>query len=297
LNPQISVIVASVVGAPFIDACIGSLFNQIDAPDYEVILIDCHGPETRTRLAEKFPNLRILPQDVRKPIPDLRRIGVENARGEIVAILEEHCVASPEWLKTMAASFDRGTTAIGGSVLDQNYKRLRDWVTYFVEYNAYMPPVPRGNVADLPGNNVAFRKDVLLKYLGQLKEGYWEAFLYSRLAAEKAVLKSVPEMAVYHCGPFDYGYYLGQRYLFSRAYAGARRNVMPVSRRILYALLSPALPALLLARISARVWQKKHRVGRYVQALPLIVPATIVYIFGELTGYLFGPGDALMKVE
>ena len=297
MEPQVSVIVASVVGAPFIDDCIASLYAQEQAPEFEVIVVECNGPATQKRLMEKFPTIRMLAQETRKTIPELRRIGVQNAKGKIVAILEEHCTAVPAWIKTIASSFDGEVAAIGGSVLDENYQRLRDWVTYFVEYNAYMPPVPSGQVYDLPGNNVAFRRDLLLKHLEQLREGYWEAFLYSRLAQEKAVLKSVPEMAVYHRGPFDYGYYLGQRYLFSRAYAGARRNVMPASRKIVYALLSPALPALLLARISARVWQKKHRIGKYIQTLPLIAPATVVYIFGELMGYVFGPGDALMKVE
>src|SRR5262245_53874028 len=271
--------------------------SQKDAPEYEVLVMDCHGAETRKRLAEKYPALRILPQERRKTIPDLRRIGVENANGKIVAILEEHCTATPNWLRSIVNSFADNPAAVGGSVLDDNYPRLRDWVTYFVEYNAYMPPVPNGKVNDLPGNNVAFRKDLLLQHLSQLKEGYWEAFLYSRLAEEKAVLKSNPEMAVYHRGPFDYGYYLGQRYLFSRAYACARRNVMPLSRRAVYTLLSPALPALLLVRITARVWQKKHRWNQYIRTFPLVVPATVVYVAGELMGYLFGPGDALLKVE
>jgi glycosyltransferase involved in cell wall biosynthesis len=271
--------------------------SQKDAPDYEILVVDCHGSDTRKRLAEKYPGLRILPQETRKTIPDLRRIGVENAKGNIVAILEEHCTATPLWLRTIVDSFESDTAAVGGSVLDDHYHRLRDWVTYFVEYNAYMPPVPSGRVYDLPGNNVAFRKDLLLRHLAQLKEGYWEAFLYSRLAEENAILKSLPDMSVYHRGPFQYGYYLGQRYLFSRAYAGARRNVMPVSRRILYTILSPALPALLLARITARVWQKKHHINQYIRTFPLIIPATVVYVAGELMGYLFGPGDALLKVE
>ena len=72
---------------------------------------------------------------------------------------------------------------------------------------------------------------------------------------------------------------------------------MPASRRILYAALSPALPALLLARITARVWQKKNLINQYVRTFPLIIPATVVYVAGELMGYLFGPGDALLKVE
>jgi glycosyltransferase involved in cell wall biosynthesis len=297
LNPKVSVIIASVVGPPFVDDCIASLGQQEKAPEFEVLVVDCHGEETRKRLIEKYPFVRMLPQPSRKTIPELRRIGVENARGEIVAILEEHCTAAKNWVNTIATSFDPEVAAIGGTVQDDNYGRLRDWVTYFVEYNAYMPPMPHGNVYDLPGNNVAFRKEILQRHLAQLKEGYWEAFLYSSLAEEGAILKSVPAMVVYHRGPFPYGYYLGQRYLFSRAYAGARRKVMPAGKRVIYTLVSPALPALLLARISARVFQKKHRVDKYVQTFPLLIPAVVVYIAGELMGYLFGPGDALMKVE
>ncbi|MCI0412545.1 glycosyltransferase [bacterium] len=297
LTPKVSVVVASVVGPPFVDDCIASLAQQEDEPDFEVLVVDCHGEGTRNRLQQKYPFVKIFPQDSRKTIPELRRIGVENARGDFVAIIEEHCTAAKNWVNTIANSFDPQVAAIGGTVQDDNYVRLRDWVTYFVEYNAYMPPMPQGNVYDLPGNNVAFRKEILLKHLSQLKEGYWEAFLYSRLAEEGAILKSVPAMVVYHRGPFPYGYYLGQRYLFSRAYAGARRKVMPPGKRFIYTLVSPALPALLLARISARVLQKKHRVGKYVRTFPLLIPAAVVYIAGELMGYLFGPGDALMKVE
>jgi hypothetical protein len=40
------------------------------------------------------------------------------------------------------------------------------------------------------------------------------------------------EMLVHHRGPFDYGYYLRQRYWFSRAYAGARSQHLPASRKI-----------------------------------------------------------------
>jgi glycosyltransferase involved in cell wall biosynthesis len=296
--PKLSVVIASIVGAPFIDDCLESVTNQKNAPSYEVIVVDCNGEETRRRIGEKFPGVRLIPQETRKTVPDLRRIGAEHAKGEIIAILEEHCLASEDWMATILRAHEAGShAAVGGSVVDCDYKRLRDWVTYFCEYNAYMPPVPLGTVSDLPGNNIAFKQGVLKKHLANLDHGYWEAFLYSKLRSENATLFSDPKIVVYHRGPFDYLYYLRQRYLFSRAYAGTQRDVMPKSRRIIYFLASPLLPALLLARIGKRVFQKKCRPGKFLLCLPLLIPVSFVYILGEVIGYLRGPGDSLLKVE
>ncbi len=294
---KISVVIASKVGAPFIDDCIESLANQENAPPHEIIMVDCHGEETRKRIASRFPSVHLIAQDPPRSVPDLRRTGVQAATGEIIAILEEHCLAAGDWMATIAAAHAGPCVAVGGTVLDCNYSRLRDWITYFTEYNAYMPPVPSGQVSSLPGNNIAFKRESLQKHLAELTQGYWEAYLYAKLYEEKAILLSEPKMAVVHRGPFDYGYYLHQRYLFSRAFAGARRVVLPLSRRIIYAIASPVLPALLLGRMAARVWKKKCHVAKFVECIPLLVPVTVVYILGELAGYLFGPGDSLLKVE
>ena len=294
---EVSVIIASKVGAPFIDDCLTSLANQENAPDFEVIVVDCHGKETQDRIARNFPWARLIAQDTRRTIPDLRRIGVEHAKGQIIAILEEHCLAAKDWIKTIVKAHENQCAAVGGSVLDDNYNRLRDWVTYFCEYNAYMPPVSSGVVNDVPGNNVSFKQDVLRKHLANLNHGYWEAFLYSSLQSEKAILFSDPGMEVYHRGPFDYGYYLRQRYLFSRAYSGARREFVPKGRRAIYALASPLLPALLLGRIAMRVWKKRCHVDKFLLCLPMLIPVSMVYVFGEVVGYLAGPGNSLMEVE
>jgi hypothetical protein len=102
-------------------------------------------------------------------------------------------------------------------------------------------------------------------------------------------------MVVYHRGPFNFGYYLQQRYWFSRAFSGARR--LPVSRRVAYLLASPLLPFVLLARMAMRVSNKHCHVDKFVQSLPFLIPVLIVYVAGEFVGYLAGPGDALLKVE
>jgi hypothetical protein len=104
-------------------------------------------------------------------------------------------------------------------------------------------------------------------------------------------------MVVHHRGPFDFGYYLHQRFLFSRAFAGVRAASQTTGRRLAYLLGAPLVPAVLLARIAGRVWQKRCRVRQFILSLPLMVPALVVLVAGEWIGCLLGPGDALSKVE
>lgn len=296
-SPKVSVVIASVVGAPFIDDCLESVFAEEGAPEFEVIVVDCRGPENTARLAARFPQARIIRQPKRETVPHLRRLGVEQARGEFVAIIEEHCLARKDWLTTLASAFVPGHVAVGGPVVDYGYRRLRDWVTYFVEYNSYLPPWSDGEARDLSGANIAYRREALLANLELLSDGYWETRLHAKLLAEGSKFRSAPEMVVYHRGPFDYAYYLRQRYLFSRAFAGARRATLSAGKRAAYLVAAPAVAVLLLSRMAARVFRKKCRVGKFLLTLPLLVPAVSIYVVGEWVGYVFGPGKALLEVE
>jgi hypothetical protein len=104
-------------------------------------------------------------------------------------------------------------------------------------------------------------------------------------------------MVVRHCGPFPYGYYLRQRYLFSRAFAGVRAQNQGMAKRLAYVVAAPIMPLVLLARIATTVVRKRCRVGKFVAASPAIALALVVLVAGEWVGCVFGPGDALEKVE
>ena len=78
--------------------------------------------------------------------------------------------------------------------------------------------------------------------------------LHPTLLAHGVKLLSVPEMVVYHRGPFDFGYYLHQRFLFSRAFAGVRaQNQSAAHGGSPIWSLAPLIPLLLLARIAGTV--------------------------------------------
>lgn len=114
--PAVSVVIASIVGPPFIDDCLASVFAQKNAPDFEVIVVDCRGPENVARLARRFPETRFIQQSQRETVPHLRRIGIEQSRGTIVAIIEEHCLADENWLATLYSAFSPEYSAVGGPV-------------------------------------------------------------------------------------------------------------------------------------------------------------------------------------
>lgn len=295
---NISVVVASIVGAPFIDECLESLESQAKSLGAEVIVVACGTAEYAGRIAARFPWVRVIHRAERETVPDLRRRGVDQATGSIIAIIEEHCLAAPDWLQcAMEAHASGKYGVVGGPVVDYSYKRLRDWVVYFCEYNGYLPPWEDGETFNLGSANIAYSRAILQKYAESLSGGYWEAGLHPKLIADGIKFRSVPKMVVFHRGPFNFGYYLQQRYWFSRAFAGCRAQSMPAAKKLVYLLLSPLVPFLLLARIAQRVFGKRCKVGKFVQTLPLMIPVVFVYVAGEVVGYLAGPGDALLKVE
>jgi len=297
-SQTVSVVIASLVGPPFIDDCLTSLEGQAREHGAEVMVVACGTAAYAERIAQKFPWVRVIHRAERETVPDLRRRGVEEARGAVVAIIEEHCLAAPDWLeRALEAGAGGEYGVVGGPVADNNYGRLRDWVVYFCEYNNYLPPWREGEAHDLGSANIAYSRALLLKYQEALSGGYWEAGLHPRLWADGVKFRPAPAMLVYHRGPFHYGYYLQQRYWFSRAFAGARGRHLPASRKLAYLVASPLVPFLLLARMAARVRRQRCHVGRFVASLPLLLPALFVYVAGEFVGYLAGPGNALLKVE
>jgi glycosyltransferase involved in cell wall biosynthesis len=177
--PQLSVVIASIVGPPFIDDCLESLRAQAAELAAEVKVVACGTTEYADRIRRAFPSVAVIHRAERETVPRLRQYGVQQASGEIVAIIEEHCVGARDWLRSAAAAHAAGEYgAVGGPVVDHAYSRLPDWTVYFVEYNVSLPPVPSGETTFLNGANIAYRRRVLREHEHLLGQGYWEATLH-----------------------------------------------------------------------------------------------------------------------
>lgn len=298
-RPKISVVIASVNGPAYVDECLRSLEHQTLKDCSEVIVADCCGDEVKKLVHQQYPNVKLLSFEQRKTIPELRAIGMKQAQGDIITLTEDHCLADPQWYERILKAHQDCYGAIGGAVENHSsIHRSVDWAVFFCEYSQFMNPIPSGEVADIPGNNTSYRREFLSHIRDMLDMGtFWEGFLNARLQQKGIRLYSDPAIVVYHKKVFGLSYFFSQRYHYGRSFAGMRVGNASLAKKLLYAGFCPLLPALLISRIGGRVIRKKRQLGAFMRAFPLIVLFSLTWAWGEFVGYLFGPGQSLLKVE
>jgi len=84
-RPELSVVVASVNGLPYVHECLASLAEH--CPDAEVIVADSTDERTRQELAARWPAVKLLTFDAPRTIPELRAAGIFAATAPYVAVI------------------------------------------------------------------------------------------------------------------------------------------------------------------------------------------------------------------
>lgn len=292
--PELSVVVASVNGLPYLAECLAAL--ERDAPDAEVVVADWTDESTRRLVRERWPQVELLSFDQPMTVPELRAAGIFAARAPYVAVIEDHCNVLPGWADGIVEAHRVGHDVVGGSIRNARTRRLRDWAAFFCEYSAFMEPAPGGTVVGLPGMNVSYDRAALAAIEDLLRAGHWESWLHPRLLARGFELWCSPEVVLDHAKDFGIFEFVSQRYHYSRSYAGMR-NAELGRKRMLYALGSPLLVPLAYSRIARNVRSRPAYRSAFRRATPLILLYTLVWAFGEAVGYVFGGGRSILKVR
>jgi glycosyltransferase involved in cell wall biosynthesis len=291
------VIVPCVNGLPGIGECIQCLIDQEGARPPEILVVDRCGEATRAVLRSRFPQVSILAATGSASIPAMRARGISQARGHKIAIIEDHCMAQPGWLLAIERAHRAGYQAIGGTVENGHEERLVDQAVFLCDYAPFMRPVASGKVDAIPGNNAAYDRALFQHLEPELREEFWESFWHERMKALGVEFYSDPQMLIVHEKQFGYYYFLRQRYLYSRSFAGARLKGSPWWKKVAYSCATPLLPPLLLGRLAATVARKRHHRKQFLCCLPLLLTFLMAWAFGEGVGALLGPGQSLEFVE
>ena len=108
--------------------CVINLLNQ-DCKDYEVIIVDDGSldgtKEMINNLQKNHKNLIYLRQRNRGP-GIARNYGVESAKGKIIVLTDDDCIAEKEWLKEIIKPFkkDKKIGVVGGGYILHEEKGL-----------------------------------------------------------------------------------------------------------------------------------------------------------------------------
>ncbi len=295
MNPELSVVIASVNGFPYLGECLESL--ELTAPRAEVIVADWTDDSTRQRVRENWPSVQLLSFDEPTAIPELRAAGIGAARAPYVALIEDHCIVSNGWAQGLVDSQRAGHSVVGGAIRNGACQRLRDWAAFFCEYSEHMEPMPAGAVDSLPGMNVAYDRKAISAMDSLLKEGRWESWLHPHLRRSGFEFHCDPRVTIEHAKSFGFREFASQRYHYSRSHAGMLNDQLGRPRRLLYTLGAPALVPLLFLRIARNVFRKRRNRRQFLLATPLVLVYLAIWAFGEGVGYALGGGRSILRVR
>ena len=295
MQPDLSVIVASINGIEYLRECLTALAKQKGNVNAQVIVADCVGGEITTLVKTQHPSVQLISFNEKQSVPKLRAVALAQATGKIIAITEDHCIPPAQWYESVIqAHTNNPAPAIGGAVDNGATKRIIDWAVFFCEYSNFISPVTDGIVHDLPGPNVSYKSEALASLRDSIKDEYWETFVHGELEAKGKQLWSDPSVKVIHKKHFRFTDFLSERFHYSRAFAGTRNESMSLAKRMAYLLASPLLPPVLLLRISQRVFNKKQHLKQFALSMPYILTFMVAWAVGECVGYAVGPGDSAL---
>jgi GT2 family glycosyltransferase len=157
--PSVSVIVCSYNGARTLAQCLHSL-PALDYPDYEVIVVDDGSTDATSQILPGFPEVRIIRQE-NQGLSVARNVGLQAARGSIIAYTDSDCFADRDWLTHLVYQLEQsGAAAVGGP----NLTPEDGWLAGCVAAAPGQPVhvLESDQVAEhIPGCNMAFRREAL----------------------------------------------------------------------------------------------------------------------------------------
>jgi GT2 family glycosyltransferase len=294
---SLAVVIPAVNSLGDLLGCLAALAGERADAELEVLVVNRLGEAAAAAIRTEAPWVRILPVSPATAIPQMRALAFREAKSDAIAVIEDHVIVPRGWASRLLAGLAEGHVVVGGAVENAATATLLDWAAFLCEYSHCLPPLPAGEAEWLTGNNVAYRREAVLRHLALLDAGHWENALHDALRADGAPLWCDPSLVIGHKKHYTFFEYFSQRYLYARSYAGARVAEASAAKKLAMGAAAFALPPLLFARTVQRILAKGAHTEKLWPSLPLIALFVLAWGWGEVVGYWLGPGDALAKVK
>lgn len=100
--PQVSIVIPTLNRCEKLRQCLTSLTCQ-SLKDFEIIVIDGGSTDRTLDMIQEF-QVKIIRQKGRG-IVNAENLGIQNSKGEIIAFLDDDCIASPSWLSGLVKPY------------------------------------------------------------------------------------------------------------------------------------------------------------------------------------------------
>ena len=294
----LSVIVGTTQPWPEIAVCLDSIHDQAREVGAEILAVDGHGDGFPPDVATRYPQLTTmcLPG---ASIFQMRAQAMLRARGEVVAVTEDHCCVAPDWCRQIVTAHRDWPEAavVGGIVENGSCDRLLDWAHFVAVNGPSMPPVPNGEHGKVALQaSVSYKRSVLPKEFPAW--GYMEWMLNQQLREQGHKLVSDDRIVVSHIQSFSLAEACAIHYHDSRSIAGFRSKQIGLGERMLrLGVAVTAMTPLLVLRSMAPLIEKRRKLELLVLGLPHFVILAICRAAGAAVGFIAGEGDSPRQIR
>jgi glycosyltransferase involved in cell wall biosynthesis len=299
MQAMTSVIIASHNAETVIVECLKRLLRQGNSRELEIILADSSDDRTPELVETLFPSVQLLHFSEPYTLPELRGKGIAQAKGIIIAILDPFSMVADDWLQKLTEVHSKQPHQIIGGTVDlfeaQQHGALT-WAQFIHEYGMFMTPASEGEIEILPGSNISYKRAALFEGDRPRFSVFWKTFANTDITKMGEALWLAPSVHVALWKPIGFTNYFLTRFSHGRCYAGMRCETSTFMTRFGRIVSAPIVPFVLQYRWGRRIWPKGRYRGIFLLTLPLQFSLFSCWAFGELAGYLAGPGNCCKKL-
>jgi hypothetical protein len=188
----------------------------------------------------------------------------------------------------MVAGHAHSCAAVGGAI-ENGVDRALNWAVYYCDFLRYQNPLPDGESPIASDANVSYKASALERIRPVWREVFHEASVNESLRRRSEKIRLAPAAVVYqHRQGLRLGDALRERFVWGRSYAATRAVLARAPQRLFWAVFAPALPLILLYRMTMMAAAKRRTMNAFIKAAPLLVALVVSSALGEFAGYLTG---------
>jgi hypothetical protein len=297
-SPTVAVAVVCICGAEHLHRCLTALREQEGAAPFKIVVRHDPALTGLEAVARRHHGVEIgWNPDVRTPL-ELAAAALRACAADVLLLTEDHCIPSRTWVRSMVAARRHDRAAVGGRVEIRPGASAVNWAFYFVDFFRYASPVREGPSPTLTVCNVAYDRERLEAVREVWSKRFEEPAVHDALRARFGALWLTPDSEVAMRRTVSFGKAVRERYSFGRIFGHTRGERLSSGRRLLYAILAPALPMLLIGRMSGKALQSPRLARSFLRGLPPLIVMVLAWSLGEWLGYVTGrPPRSLVLAE
>lgn len=295
----LSIVVTIVDGGQVLRDFLRTITTQEDPPELQILVpYDSTIPET-VDLAREFPGVTFVSMGVTETIRPIetaagqhelfdrrRAAGLKQARGSLIAILEDRAPPRKNWVKTAVRLHRELPHGVIGGAIECAPGDLLNWSFYVCDFSRYGLPFesgPRQWVSDI---NVSYKRKMMDDTRHIWDTRFNEAMVHWTLLERGETLYLSSELIVDYKTPYkSLPGVLPERFHWGRLFGHVRAKKLGAVDRLAHIALGPVIPLRLLLRHGLSQAQKGN-LGRFLRATPTVAALLVGWTSGEVWGYI-----------